>query len=37
MNGWPVLSPIFWARLRARMSVPPAGANGTMMRTGRVG
>jgi hypothetical protein len=34
---WPIVSVIFPATIRARMSVPPPGVNGTMTFTGRFG
>jgi hypothetical protein len=37
MNGWPSRSESHWPISRARMSVEPAGANGTIKRTGRDG
>src|SRR5450759_1533672 len=36
-NCWPVLAVMRCARLRAMMSVPPPGANGTISLTARVG
>src|SRR5262245_15784927 len=36
-NCWPRRSESHWPISRARMSVVPAGANGTIKRTGRVG
>src|SRR5262245_22578439 len=37
MNCWPNLSESLWAKVRAMMSVPPPGLNGTIKRTGLVG
>ncbi|MNL31072.1 hypothetical protein D3C87_1528410 [compost metagenome] len=37
VTGWPVRSPIFLAKMRAPVSVPLPGGNGTMNFTGRLG
>jgi hypothetical protein len=36
-NCWPTRSDNYWPIKRAKMSVPPAGAKGTIKRTGRLG
>src|ERR1035438_4061241 len=37
ITPWPHLAPSFWATMRAPVSVPPPGGNGTIRVTGRVG
>jgi len=36
-NCWPMVLEKYCASTRAMMSVPPAGGDGTTMRTGRAG